>query len=345
MTSYALWNNKGGVGKSFLCFVASCEYAQNHPESDVYVVDLCPQGNVSETLLGGQTNGAKNLSKLTTLTPRCTVGGYLESRLSSPFQTLTDISPYIVQPHKYNKQIPSNLHLISGDNFVELLAEPIRQASQLSLPLDAWKKVMLWIHDLINQLRTNSGERDSIFFIDCNPSFSIYTQQAIVAADSLIIPFTPDESSRRGVENVAALLYGVTNSPSSSTYARLSFSGKADDQGVRLPKLRHFINNRVTFYEGKPSKAFAAASKGIKDTVDSFYSKKKSLFEVKDKKPSSYFIDIPDNHSANIVCALNGTPLSKLKAGPHEIRGERIQVNSGPLDRYKIALTKFVKQL
>lgn len=59
MTSYALWNNKGGVGKSFLCFVASCEYAQTHPETDVYVIDLCPQGNVSETLLGGQQSGSK----------------------------------------------------------------------------------------------------------------------------------------------------------------------------------------------------------------------------------------------------------------------------------------------
>lgn len=321
MTSYALWNNKGGVGKSFLCFVASCEYAQTHPETDVYVIDLCPQGNVSETLLGGQQSGSKNLSKLASQSPRSTVAGYLESRLSSPFQPLTVVTNYVVAPHKSNKLIPENLKLVAGDNFVELLAEPIRQASQLSLPLDAWKKVISWIDDLVNQLRTQSGPRDSIFFIDCNPSFSIYTQQALIAAESLIVPFTPDESSRRGVENVAALLYGVTNSSAGATYARLSFAGKADEHGVRLPKLRHFVNNRVTFYEGKPSKAFAAASKGIKDTVDAFFVKRKSLFQIKDKSPSTYFIDIPDNHSANIVCALNGTPLSKLKAGPHVIRG------------------------
>ncbi len=27
MTKYALWNNKGGVGKSFLTFSLACEYA------------------------------------------------------------------------------------------------------------------------------------------------------------------------------------------------------------------------------------------------------------------------------------------------------------------------------
>jgi cellulose biosynthesis protein BcsQ len=42
MSSYAFWNNKGGVGKSFLCFVAASEYAHRHPDTDVYVIDLCP---------------------------------------------------------------------------------------------------------------------------------------------------------------------------------------------------------------------------------------------------------------------------------------------------------------
>lgn len=51
MTAYAFWNNKGGVGKSFLSFVAATEYAHTYPGTDVYVIDLCPQANISETLL------------------------------------------------------------------------------------------------------------------------------------------------------------------------------------------------------------------------------------------------------------------------------------------------------
>lgn len=61
MSSYAFWNNKGGVGKSFLCFIAGCEYAHKFPGSDVYVLDLCPQANVSETLLGGFPKGSTTI--------------------------------------------------------------------------------------------------------------------------------------------------------------------------------------------------------------------------------------------------------------------------------------------
>ena len=43
MAIYAIWNNKGGVGKSYLTFQIACEYAKQHPEKKVLVVDLCPQ--------------------------------------------------------------------------------------------------------------------------------------------------------------------------------------------------------------------------------------------------------------------------------------------------------------
>lgn len=341
MSSYAFWNNKGGVGKSFLCYFSAAEYAENHPETDVYVIDLCPQANVSETMLGGQSTGSRALDALCSQNPRRTIAGYLEARLSSPFLPLSDISYFVSSPSVSNKQAPRNLMLVCGDNLVELLSDAIRQASQLALPVDAWKRVQTWVFDLVAGLKKLSGVRDSIFFLDCNPSFSVYTQQALIAADSVIVPFTPDDSSRRGVSNVAALLYGIVDDRN-STYARLSFSGRAEEQGLSLPKLRHFVNNRVTLYDGKPSRAFEAASKSIKETVDDIFRRKRSVFHDTARKPSQGFFDIPDNHSANIVCALTGTPLSKLKAGPHEIRGERIQVNVGPLDRYQKALTKFV---
>ena len=53
MARYALWNNKGGVGKSFLTFSLACEYAISHPDEDVLVLDLCPQANITEMLFGG----------------------------------------------------------------------------------------------------------------------------------------------------------------------------------------------------------------------------------------------------------------------------------------------------
>ena len=55
--SYAIWNNKGGVGKSTITFHVASLYAETHPDVDVLVVDMCPQANASMMLLGGGTAG------------------------------------------------------------------------------------------------------------------------------------------------------------------------------------------------------------------------------------------------------------------------------------------------
>ena len=84
-------------------------------------------------------------------------------------------------------------------------------------------------------LRKRSGNRDALFILDCNPSFAIYTQLALAAAENLVVPFTPDDSSRRAVENVVALLYGHGISDSKiETYARINFANRAK-RGLDVP--------------------------------------------------------------------------------------------------------------
>ena len=344
MNSYSFWNNKGGVGKSFLCFIAACEYAHRYPDSDIYVIDLCPQANVSETLLGGLRTSPKPIVKLLAETPRRSVAGYLEERLSSPFRMVSDVERFVSQPSKFNSYIPKNLYLICGDNLLELLSEPIRQTSQLSLPLDAWAKTLNWIRDLCVALEDRSGQRDATFLIDCNPSFAIYTQLALAGSESVVIPYTADDSSRRGIENVIALLYGVGNT-TMSAYAKLNFAQKAREENVAIPKIHTLVSNRQTLYDGKPSRAFEALSKTIKATVDAIHKKHRSIFSYPTKLPSEHVVNVPDYHGASIVAAANGVPLHKLKAGPHDVAGDRVQVNADPLSRYKTALEKLIERL
>jgi cellulose biosynthesis protein BcsQ len=344
MSSYAFWNNKGGVGKSFLCFVAASEYAYRHPDTDVYVIDLCPQANVSETLLGGNPNSPKALNSLIIKKPRATVAGYLEARLNSPFMMIPDVSPYVCEPREFNSNVPKNLRLICGDNLLEIISEAIRQTSQLSIPIDAWKQVLTWIKDLTVALRKKSGDRETLFLIDCNPSFAVYTQLALVAAENLVIPFTADDSSRRALENVVALLYGISD-PLTETYARISFAKRAKEEGLDIPKLHTFVSNRVTLFEGKPSKAFQAVNKTIKQTIkqtmDNIHKKHRHIYATPKELPSNSFISIPDYHSACVVAANTGTPLHKLKPGLVEER----MLNKDPLDRYRKALEEFVNCL
>lgn len=58
---YAVWNNKGGVGKSFLSFILGSEIANRNPDEHVILVDMCPQANLSEIVLGGNGAGATKL--------------------------------------------------------------------------------------------------------------------------------------------------------------------------------------------------------------------------------------------------------------------------------------------
>ena len=272
------------------------------------------------------------------------MAGYLEERLSSPFRMIGDIERFVSHPIKFNLYIPKNLYLICGDNLLELLAEPIRQASQLALPNDAWSRAQNWVRDLCVALEDRSGQRDATFVIDCNPSFAVYTQLALVASESLVIPYTADDSSRRGIENVIALLYGVGDSKMEA-YTRLSFAQKAREENVSTPKIHTLVSNRQTLYDGKPSKAFEALSKTIKATVDAIHKKHRSLFSFPTQVPSESVVNIPDYHTASIVSGSNGVPLHRLKAGPHDVAGDRVQVNPEPLLRYTRALKTFVERL
>ena len=77
-------NSKGGVGKSFLSFVLGTEVAKRKPNEHVILVDMCPQANLSEIILGGNGAGSDCLQSILGKTDRKTVGGYFDSRIAAP---------------------------------------------------------------------------------------------------------------------------------------------------------------------------------------------------------------------------------------------------------------------
>lgn len=342
MTAYAFWNNKGGVGKSFLGFVAATEYARRYPGADVYVIDLCPQADISETLLVK----SDALRQLMGQTPRATVAGYLEARLNSPFRSVRNVSPFVCHPRDYNRNLPPNLRLVCGDHLLEILSEAIRQTSQLAIPVDAWKQVLSWIKDLTMALRKNSGDRDALFIFDCNPSFAIYTQLALVAAENVVVPFTADDSSRRAVENVVALLYGYGSGDRTiEAYAKISFAKRAKEEELAMPKLHTFVSNRITRYSDQANKAFEAVSESIKDTLDTLHGHHRQYYTMPKEIPSDRFMEIPDYHSACVIMTTKGIPLHNLRPGPNKLGSEKVQLNREPLERYQEALAQFVDYL
>src|SRR5688572_24421385 len=75
---YCFYNNKGGVGKTTLCQNAATLYAENHPRTHVLVIDMCPQANISQFLLGGGHVGYNVNQALQTAASRKNVVGFVD---------------------------------------------------------------------------------------------------------------------------------------------------------------------------------------------------------------------------------------------------------------------------
>jgi cellulose biosynthesis protein BcsQ len=334
---YAVWNNKGGVGKTFVTFVMAADYAAAHPDRNIVVIDMCPQANVSEILLGGNGKGADQLGALLASTPRRTIGGYFDARIAQP-HTRTGTEASFLQPlTRYNAQLPPNMFLVAGDPSLELQAQAINQIAAQTLPVTTWKNVHLWVADLIAALTIQLSQ--AVFFIDCNPSFAAYTELALLAANRLVIPCTADGSSARAIDNVGQLLYGIGVPPS---YATVNFSTRAHGAGMALPSIHLVPLNRSTQYDKKASRAFGAMYSEIKARVESLRAQIPAQFSLRDGEE---FLDIPDAHAVSVVASHLGLPLRAIKTGRYEIHGVETQVNEEPLTRYKDALTNLVSLL
>ena len=81
---YAIWNNKGGVGKSFLSFILGTQLAIRNPDGHVILVDMCPQANLSEVVLGGNGEGSSRLTALLETDDRLTVRKIVVCEIDKP---------------------------------------------------------------------------------------------------------------------------------------------------------------------------------------------------------------------------------------------------------------------
>lgn len=327
---YAVWNNKGGVGKTFLSFMLSSEYAIKHPDKKIIVADMCPQANLSEILLGGNSKGAQVLEQF--INKKQTIGSYINLRIESPHKRTGREADFFVDVSKHNGNIPDNLYLIVGDPQLEIQAQVMNQISSQTLPEKSWQNVHSWLLDLLIAGENKYG--NTVTFIDCNPSFSAYTEISLLASTQMIVPCSSDGSSARAIDNLASLVYGHKLPPELES---ASFSAKAKKFGMSIPVIHSVLLNRSTQYDKKASKAFGAMFEEIKKRVGQFQQSNTKAFYS-----HFHYYDVPDAHSPAIVCSHKGLPISKLNPGPHTVHNTEPQVNPEPLKRYKESIDQLV---
>lgn len=339
MPIYAIWNNKGGVGKSYLTFQLAAEYARKNQNKKVLVVDLCPQANSSSMLLGGMFQGEENLNTIHSEQQKKTISSYIDDRIRSPYVSPSSGAEYITKVKDYNSEIPDNLYLVAGDEQLELQSSRVTGAT-FPGPEDAWRTVHLWIRDLIHDIRLSWGEQESCFFIDCNPSFSIYTELALTASNRLLIPFSADGSSKRAVRAVLSLVYGVRRR---SGDMQSEFYINSERHRMTVPRVYMYIGNRLTQMNNSSASAFKTVVNEIGEEIwQSWQSTPESfcIHPTGSATPTSkrsfkkmFQYEVNDANTASVVSGALGIPISNLIAGRKMVGTRTITVNQTQLDK------------
>lgn len=339
MLTYAFWNNKGGTGKTSLAFQALCRYAQKNPTTRVLAVDVCPQANLSELLLGGLTYGGS--AKLLTrhgLIPRCSIGGYFQLRLPTPYGVPKfDPKDFLTVPNLLNPSVPKNIVLLCGDPLLELQSNAINTLANTQIPgTNTWIQVINWLTDFLVRL----ADDFDVVFIDANPSFSMYTQIAIAAADRLVLPIMADDSSRRAVQNAFSLIYGLKLP--SEIYAAYAFATKLHAAGRSLPKVHLIVKNRITQYMGDAS-AYSAVLKSIESDLAALLASNPSMFTFSDA--AAGLVSVRDFQTAGVVAFARGCPFYNMPTGRIDIGGRRVRLEQEQKQNCVDAMEKVVAML
>ena len=343
--SYIIWNNNGGVGKSTITFHIASTYANSHPEEDIVVIDMCPQANVSMMLLGGSIKGEGIVQELISLEEPKSVVGYITDSLIG---SIKDHSEYLINVSKKNQNISDNLYLLSGDGNLELIAPFISERANM-LPISAndkpWKKAHSIIRNLTDK-KINEG-RKTVYFIDTNPSFSVYTQMAILAGDNLLIPINADDSSIFAIVGLFNLIYG-SDAPH-PVYGKYTFVHKVKENEMLRPKIHLLLGNRLTQKIGA-AKAFKALSEAANKKMYEEFKKDIKGEKFVDKNIlilnerifcDEFAFELRDFNSAGVVASNLGIPLEKMVNLKYEVYGDSIQVAK---DQSK-ACTETIKKL
>ena len=129
-------------------------------------------------------------------------------------------------------------------------------------PPDAWRVVHQWISDLIAEIAT-SWDRPYTVFVDCNPSFTIYTELALSASELIIVPFTADGSSKRAVRTLLALIYGIVRHPGAQ---QSQYFLNSNLSRLTIPNIYSYVGNRLTQNIGAAT-AFGTVVNQIGDEI------------------------------------------------------------------------------
>lgn len=259
-------NQKGGVGKTTMCFNSAFALAQKGKK--VLTIDLDPQANL--TMLFEAKNDY-NLHHLL-------INSVKELKLIHVPAMLSDILHY--------SKGSALVDLIPGGQ--ELSGFDLTLAS-INAPRQLVLKKFFEINNLI--------ERYDYILIDCAPTLGLLVINALCASHGVIIPFKADDFSHRGLENFYQVLrdiddMGIVKAPNVILHVPNLVDVRRKQENDDLTKIIETVENEMG--EGKVLSPFLNRAGLVKSL-----SGRKSVYDFK----SAEFSDLRDKFTsiANII--------------------------------------------
>lgn len=188
MKTLALFNNKGGVGKTSLAYHLGFMFAELGHR--VVFADLDPQANLSSLCLDED-----RLEQLWKLKPRPTIYGAIE-KLRRGLGDVERVSA---------EAVTGSIVLVPGDLQLSELEDDLSQQWPKCLDRDERAfRVTTSLYRVVVDVGQRHGA--DIAVLDVGPNFGAINRAALIAADYVLVPVAPDLFSMQGLENVGPRL-------------------------------------------------------------------------------------------------------------------------------------------
>lgn len=193
MKTIAIFNNKGGVGKTTFCANLATQFALRHGKR-VLVLDLDPQANMTHYMLGDE--------KASTV-----IAPYYDRKLPKHASTIVDaFDNYEIGESSINVSVEPiycdrfSSSIICGNPFLASYEDILsKKWNELNDPDNvSGLRISNWIHTL---LQSKSSQYDYAF-LDLSPSLGAINRTALLAADYFISPMSCDIFSLIAIKNI-----------------------------------------------------------------------------------------------------------------------------------------------
>lgn len=322
---YAITNFRGGIGKSTLAFNLAFEISRH---SKTLCLDVCPQCNFSQSLLGDSLPDTGNGETIyDALLPRVMAG----TPEIEGDDLLISVPPNCT-PFKGGRGI----YVVPGSKdlflFPSLLYTQLSTASNLGARRENTSRNILQSLEVTAEALAKHIKADKVL-VDTSPFFGGATHLAWVAADALIIPVRVDQHSMDALKLTLSMLRNP----------EMDFLRLNNSAGIkRVPKVHAIAmthcgwNRQKAFTPDRSTQAYLAK-------VIEIANENSDLFSTPNPVDAIHILD--DFHSAGRISGTMRIPIATLKVGEsHTIEGQRLEVNES-LHRYQRELSDLAECL